>query len=304
MNCQQATRYIWDYCDNKLSPELVAAVESHCRECSQCSQHLQLTVLENEALKNPAELPELSPGFTARVMKNLPERDFVSGKKPVMSRLRSMSRRKRFMAASTAILGVLLMLLVVPGINNTGIIKFTQQSVAPPAPGQPQEQKYAGSLGNAAIMNQANTVTEAAPSEEKMEKSASKGSSEDLEPSPPPAAYSTDSSSVSRGTTVNETTSSPGWAEAPYSISLPGTYNLVSISTTPDNLLIYNFVQDKTDVVVDVIVSQVDNHKVGKGPLEAPSPGANSESNKSTVKALRDQSSNSEISWNSDRAML
>lgn len=297
MNCQQVTRYIWDYCDHKLSPELGAAIESHCRVCPHCSQHLQLTVLENEALKNTSELPELSPGFTDRVMKNLPERDFALGKKPVISRLRSLSGRKRFMAASTAILGVLLVLLVVPGINHTGIIEFTQQSVAPPAPSQPEEQKYAGILGNAAIMNQANTTREVAPSEEKMEPSPSKSSSEDPEPSPPPAAYSTDSSSVSRGTTVNETASSPGWAEAPYSISLPGTYNLVNISTTPDNLLIYNFVQDKTDIVVDVIVSQVDDHKAGKGPLEAPSPGSISESNKSTVKALRDQSSNSEISW-------
>lgn len=296
MNCQQATRYIWDYCDNKLSPDLGSAVERHCRECLQCNQHLQLTVMENEALKNTSELPQLSSGFTARVMKNLPEQDFVSGKKTAVSRLRSLSGRKRRMAASTAVLGVLLVLLVLPGVNNTGIINFTQQSVAPPTPSQPEEQKNVGSLGNAVIMNRTNITMDAVSSEEKKEPANSEKSTKDLEPSPPPpAVYSTDSSSVSRGTTASDST--PGSAEAPYNISLPGTYTLINISAGSDNCLIYKFAQDKTDIMVDVIVSRIENDKLGGGQLEASSPSSAPDTNKAAAKAQRDQASNSEISW-------
>lgn len=297
MNCQQATRYIWDYCDNKLSPDLGLAVQSHCRECPQCKQHLQLTVLENEALKNTAELPQLSPGFTARLMKNLPEQDFSPGKDKTSRRLRSLLGRKRWMLASTAILGVLLVLLVMPGVNNTGIIKFTQQSVMPPTPSQPEEQKPAGSIGNAVTITQGTTLMDAVPSEEKKELTNTDNSSQDTEPSPPPPAYSADSSTISRGNTVNETSTSPGSVEAPYNISLPGTYTLLNISSNADNSLIYKFAQDKTNIVVDVIVSRVENYKVGGGQLEAPSAKVAPEGNKSTAKASRDQSANSEISW-------
>jgi hypothetical protein len=306
MNCQQATRYIWDYCDNKLSPELGTAVESHCRECPQCNKHLQLTVLENEALNNTAELPQLSSGFTARVMKNLPEQDFAPGKKTASSRLRSLSGRKRWMVASTAVLGVLLVLLVLPGINDLGIIRFTQQSVTPPASSQPEEQQTAGGLGTAVIVKHGIMPMDAVPSEEKKELTVSDNPAQDTEPSSPsppapsPAAYSADSSSISRGTTVNETTSSTDSpeSEAPYSISLPGTYTLVNISSgAGDNCLIYKFAQDKTDIVVDVIVSQVENYKVEGGQLGAPSPSAAPDTNTATAKASREQTANSEISW-------
>ncbi|MEN6390661.1 MAG: zf-HC2 domain-containing protein [Syntrophomonas sp.] len=295
MNCQQANRHIWDYCDNKLSPELGAAVESHCRECPQCNKHLQLTALENEALKNTSELPRLSSGFTARVMKNLPEQDFASGKKTVVSRLRGLSGRQRRMAASTALLGIILVLLVLPGLNHTGIINFTQQSVAPTTPNQPVEQRDTVDLGRAAVINYGTMSMDAAPSEDKKELTNSENSPQDLDPSPPPTAYSTDSSSVSRGTTVSE--SSPGSAEAPYNVSLPGTYTLVNISSGSDNSLIYNFAQDKTDIVVDVIVSRVESYKVAGGQLAAPSPSAAPDTNKAAAKASRDQTANSEISW-------
>ncbi|MEQ8174324.1 MAG: zf-HC2 domain-containing protein [Syntrophomonadaceae bacterium] len=296
MNCQQATRHIWDYCDNKLSPELGAAVESHCRECPQCNQHLQLTSLENEALKNTAELPRLSSGFTARVMKNLPEQDFASGKKTAVSRLRGLSGRQCWMAASTALLGIILVLLVLPGLNHTGIINFIQQSVTPSVPNQPEVQKETGSLGRAAVMNYGTIAMDAAPYEDKKELTNSDTSSQDLDPSPPPTVYSTDSSSVSRGTTVSE--SSPGSAEAPYNVSLPGTYTLVNISSGSDNSLIYKFAQDKTDIVVDVIVSRVESYKVAGGQLATPSPNNTApDTNKTAAKASRDQTANSEISW-------
>lgn len=305
MNCQQATRHIWDYCDNKLSPDLGAAVENHCRECPQCNKHLQLTFLENDALRNTSELPQLSSGFTARLMKNLPEQNFTSGKKTAVSRLPGLNGRKRWMAASTAVLGVLLVLLVLPGINKNGIVKFTRQSGAPLAPTQPEMQNTAGGLGNAVIVKYGIKPVDAVASEEKKEQTIAGDFAQDPEPSslsssptpPPPAAYSADSSSVSRGTAANETTSGPGSTEAPYSISLPGTYTLVNISSSSDNCLIYNFAQDKTDIVVDVIVSQVESYKVGQGQLEAPSPSAAPETNKASAKASRDQTANSEISW-------
>ncbi len=70
MNCQQVDKYILDYCDNNLSPELTAELEQHFLNCSVCTKGLELTRLEESFLYN---LPPIEPGadFTAKVMQNI-----------------------------------------------------------------------------------------------------------------------------------------------------------------------------------------------------------------------------------------
>lgn len=303
MNCQQATRYIWDYCDNKLSPELSAAVESHCRECQHCNKHLQLTILENDSLKNHAELPGLSPDFTARVMKSIPDCDFGPGKTKASRRPPILFKYKRWMVASSAILGLLLVLLVLPGINPSGIINFTKQSVMPPSSNQEEPPQHDIRFGHIALPKivKSQALDDASATEEKRLLSTSGNTSADVEPPPPPTSYSSpapdSSSTISRGTTVNENTNDLNLTDAPYNIVLPGTYTLSNITGISDNSLSYQFAQEKTNIVVNLIVSPVKNHMVGGDQFETPSTSTAPESNQATAKASREQASNSEISW-------
>ncbi len=70
MNCQQVDRYILDYCNNILSPELAVELEQHAQECFICAKGLELTKIENSLLHS---LPILEPSsdFTAKVMQNI-----------------------------------------------------------------------------------------------------------------------------------------------------------------------------------------------------------------------------------------
>ncbi len=73
MNCQQIENNIFDYCDNKLSPQSRAQIEEHILDCPKCEEKIALTKLENSVLHN---LPfiEAPHDFTAEVM----ERVFVT----------------------------------------------------------------------------------------------------------------------------------------------------------------------------------------------------------------------------------
>lgn len=68
MKCQLFDKYLFDYCDNDLSPALREKIDKHLQECSSCSNQVKLTVLENEVLRDNSDLPVLAGDFTNRVM--------------------------------------------------------------------------------------------------------------------------------------------------------------------------------------------------------------------------------------------
>ena len=68
MKCQLFDRYLFDYCDDDLSPVLREKIDKHLQECTNCSNKVKLTVLENEVLRDNSDLPLLAGDFTNRVM--------------------------------------------------------------------------------------------------------------------------------------------------------------------------------------------------------------------------------------------
>ena len=55
MKCQLFDRYLFDYCDDDLSPVLREKIDKHLQECSNCSNKVKLTVLENEVLRDNSD---------------------------------------------------------------------------------------------------------------------------------------------------------------------------------------------------------------------------------------------------------
>jgi len=71
MNCQDINQAIYDYCDGKLSSDLYLEISQHLNECESCHNSYQLTLIENEVLKNTEDIPKLSPAFTHLVISSL-----------------------------------------------------------------------------------------------------------------------------------------------------------------------------------------------------------------------------------------
>lgn len=71
MNCQQINQYLIRYTENTVSPYLRFLIEEHLEQCEACRKQYQLTLLENEALCDRSDLPELADDFTDRVMQSV-----------------------------------------------------------------------------------------------------------------------------------------------------------------------------------------------------------------------------------------
>lgn len=145
MNCQQADKYIYAYCDARLSPELVREFEEHLLGCEECRDLLVLIRLENEALLEAltADNLPLDDQFTARVMAALPAaaQNMVPDNTPGIKPARFW--RPAFYLAATAAV-VLLLTAVTPGwfdnfkqvpqtdiaVNDTDLLQ--QQSASSP----------------------------------------------------------------------------------------------------------------------------------------------------------------------------
>lgn len=116
MNCQQADKYIYEYCDARLSPELMREFEEHLLDCEECRDLVILTRMENEALLEALEMgtPLLDEQFTARLMAALPPapKSAAADDMHMVKSARSW-RPALYMAAVAAV--VLLLTATVPG---------------------------------------------------------------------------------------------------------------------------------------------------------------------------------------------
>ncbi len=71
MNCQQTRKYLINYSDGNVSPHLKLQLEQHLQVCESCRNNYKLTMIENEVLREPIEIPALSDSFTSRIMESI-----------------------------------------------------------------------------------------------------------------------------------------------------------------------------------------------------------------------------------------
>lgn len=139
MNCQQIDKYIWDYCDNSLSPNIQARIEKHLQCCEHCRNKVELTMMENEALKAPGAMPPLGDDFAANVILALKASPTSSPAKPSAAGSRwSWLQLNRFSMGSL-VAAVILVILVVPAAFDSQLLSV-KQDILDPAGGASRQQ--------------------------------------------------------------------------------------------------------------------------------------------------------------------
>lgn len=114
MNCQLIDQYVFDYCENNLSPTLKEKIDHHLAECQRCSQQVNLTCLENEFLTDKSDLPVLTDDFTNKVMHKI---QGLEQKSAVVAFPQTKTGRVKFadLMMTAAVIGlVVLMVIVTP----------------------------------------------------------------------------------------------------------------------------------------------------------------------------------------------
>jgi predicted anti-sigma-YlaC factor YlaD len=79
MTHNKYTEQISMWLDNELSPDKVAALQSHLAECSECTRFYQAMVQVDQVLNN-AMMVEPSPGFTRRFETRLEQQQIRQGR--------------------------------------------------------------------------------------------------------------------------------------------------------------------------------------------------------------------------------
>ncbi|MDD2509743.1 MAG: zf-HC2 domain-containing protein [Syntrophomonas sp.] len=67
MKCHNLDSFL-SYCDNTLTPKKRQAVDEHLQKCISCRHKMDLVNLENELIKEAADIPPLSETFTSDLM--------------------------------------------------------------------------------------------------------------------------------------------------------------------------------------------------------------------------------------------
>lgn len=110
MNCQLIDRYIFDYCEDNVSPTLKNKIDQHLTECQCCCNQVKLTRLENECLADITDVPVLPDDFTAQIMHKVYQKEkaatgFVATSRPSRSKVLNLS-------LSAAVMGLMILLVV------------------------------------------------------------------------------------------------------------------------------------------------------------------------------------------------
>lgn len=139
MNCQLFERYVFDYCDDNLSPDLKAKMDKHRQECPRCNNQVKLTYLENQVLRDTSDLPVLADDFTSRVMQQVTGADQATlhlrwTRKPFSSKV------KKYAWTAAAVGLVLCLAILAPNVIQND--KITQVADAPSA-----------EIGKASVLN-------------------------------------------------------------------------------------------------------------------------------------------------------
>ncbi len=163
MNCQQADKYIYEYCDARLSPELMQEFEEHLLNCEACTDLVILTRFENDAIHEcmTADM-EVDKNFTARVMAALP-----AATSPALTDIQiikpSRSWRPAVYFTAAAAATILLFTAAVPGWFDQ-LYQVQNKNVAvhdsiQPEPGENASLKTGKIAENGSALQSAGTVT-------------------------------------------------------------------------------------------------------------------------------------------------
>lgn len=123
MNCQQIDRYIFDFCEQNLSPELEIQIQEHIEQCPICRNKIELTRLENEVLSESINSPVLDDNFTSDVL-NLIKSDSTmvlpQKRQYVSEQAKSLRKFKIPQAFSVPAMVAIIVIcaLLIPGLND------------------------------------------------------------------------------------------------------------------------------------------------------------------------------------------
>ncbi len=68
MNCQQINKYIYEFCDKQLSPQLQDGVQAHLDQCESCREKVAAASQDGDLLRSLDTIPALRADFTDLVM--------------------------------------------------------------------------------------------------------------------------------------------------------------------------------------------------------------------------------------------
>lgn len=116
MKCQLFDKYLFDYCDDDLSPVLREKIDKHLQECSNCRNQVKLTVLENEVLRDNSDLPILAGDFANRVMQQITISEQAASMGHKWTARPGAMKASRFAMAAAAVGLVVLVAVLAPHI--------------------------------------------------------------------------------------------------------------------------------------------------------------------------------------------
>lgn len=129
MNCQQVDKYLFDYCDNILTPEQQLLFKQHLADCPGCRQMVDQALLETSILREEWDTPALPADFTSRVMEQIAAKPISQAGSTVSPAVAGGkgSWQRWFMGVAAAA-AVLLMVVYGPGmIKNEKIINVADR---------------------------------------------------------------------------------------------------------------------------------------------------------------------------------
>jgi hypothetical protein len=68
MNCQQIDKYIYEFCDKQLAPQMHDRIQRHLDECENCRNKVESAHREGMLLRSLPIVPALQPQFTDDIM--------------------------------------------------------------------------------------------------------------------------------------------------------------------------------------------------------------------------------------------
>ncbi len=71
MNCLHCNKHMYNYYDGELSAQLKLEIDRHLSECPSCRFQYDLTLMENQVLRDTSAIPEVSPNFNKQVMDSI-----------------------------------------------------------------------------------------------------------------------------------------------------------------------------------------------------------------------------------------
>ncbi len=239
MNCRQVDKYLYDYCDNVLSPDRRVLFDQHVAGCHSCRQAVDEALLETSILREEWDTPTLPDDFTSRVMERINASPIPQSGLVATNVKRSWSRW--FMGATAAAV-VLLMVLYAPGmIKNEKIINVAdrEQIVSESAgdkatvkrPAANPEDVLMGSKGEAVGNN--NKVYLSQANQEQFDSYNTNQPSPTITPTNKPISYGAEDSTVSDNFTTKsadqnkEETVAAASAFPVQPANLPASYNII-----------------------------------------------------------------------------